>query len=29
MVIIMIALLFLCTYCEPIVMFLPNLMHGV
>ena len=26
MVIIMIALLFLCTYCEPIVMFLPNLM---
>ena len=28
MVIIMIALLFLCTYCEPIVMFLPNLMHG-
>lgn len=29
MVIIMIALLFLCTYCEPIVMFLTNLMHGV
>lgn len=28
MVIIMIALLFLCTYFEPIVMFLPNLMHG-
>lgn len=26
MVIIMIALLFLCTYCEPIIMFLPNMM---